>query len=195
MGKIFYIMGKSSCGKDTIYKKLLSLDKCNLKRIVPYTTRPIRDKEQNGVDYYFIDDAKLEEYRGKGLIIELREYNTVHGIWKYLTVDDGNTDLEENDYITIGTPESYEKMVNYYGTKNIVPILITVDDGVRLERALKRERAQEKPKYAEMCRRFLADEQDFSKEILDRLGINNVFANDDLDECVGEIENFILSHR
>ena len=110
-------------------------------------------------------------------------------------MDDGNTDLEENDYITIGTPESYEKMVNYYGTKNIVPILITVDDGVRLERALKRERAQEKPKYAEMCRRFLADEADFSKDILDKLGIDNVFANDDLDECVGEIENFILSHR
>lgn len=195
MGKIFYIMGKSSCGKDTIYKKLLSLDKCNLKRIVPYTTRPIRDKEQNGVDYYFIDDEKLDEYRNKGLIIELREYNTVHGIWKYLTVDDGNTNLENNDYITIGTPESFEKMVKYYGKEKIVPILITVDDGVRLERALKRERAQEKPKYAEMCRRFLADEADFDKSIIESLGINNVFANDDLETCVAKIEDFILSDR
>ena len=195
MGKIFYIMGKSSCGKDTIYKKLLDSENCNLKRIVPYTTRPIRNNEKDGVDYYFIDDAKLEEYAGRGLIIELREYNTVHGIWKYLTVDDGNTDLSSNDYITIGTLESYEKMVNYYGSEKIVPILITVDDGVRLERALKRERAQEKPKYAEMCRRFLADEADFADSIVERLGIRNIFANDDLETTVGNIENFILSHR
>ena len=42
MSKIFYIMGKSSSGKDTIYKKIRE-KLPQLKRITPYTTRPIRE--------------------------------------------------------------------------------------------------------------------------------------------------------
>ena len=49
MGKIVYLMGKSSTGKDTIYKRLLDEMSQRLHRIVPYTTRPIRLKEKNGV--------------------------------------------------------------------------------------------------------------------------------------------------
>lgn len=45
-GKVFYIIGKSSSGKDTIYKRLLS--ETNLKPIVPYTTRPM-EKEKGKV--------------------------------------------------------------------------------------------------------------------------------------------------
>ena len=56
-------------------------------------------------------------------------------------------------------------MQNYFGKENVIPIYIQVDDGVRLERALERERTQKEPKYAELCRRFLADEKDFSEEI------------------------------
>ena len=49
MGKIFYLMGKSASGKDSIYKRLRSL--CpELKSIVLYTTRPMRDGEQEGVE-------------------------------------------------------------------------------------------------------------------------------------------------
>lgn len=55
MGKIFYLMGKSSSGKDTIFKALLSDGELSLKQIVPYTTRPIREGEQNGVEYFFTD--------------------------------------------------------------------------------------------------------------------------------------------
>ena len=42
MGKIFYIMGKSSSGKDTIYKKLLGDRELELRNIILYTTRPMR---------------------------------------------------------------------------------------------------------------------------------------------------------
>ena len=45
MGKIYYMMGKSSSGKDTLYKEVLkALPK--LKTLVLYTTRPIREGEQ-----------------------------------------------------------------------------------------------------------------------------------------------------
>ena len=41
MGKIFYIMGKSASGKDTIYKELIE-KMPKFHSIVPYTTRPLR---------------------------------------------------------------------------------------------------------------------------------------------------------
>lgn len=43
-------------------------------------------------------------------------------------------------------------------------IYIEVEDGERLARALHREGKQEEPRYEEMCRRFLADQVDFSEE-------------------------------
>ena len=50
MGKIFYVMGKSASGKDTIYKELRERIP-ELKTVVLYTTRPIRAGETNGVEY------------------------------------------------------------------------------------------------------------------------------------------------
>ena len=72
MGKIFYLMGKSSSGKDTIYKELVSDEELRLKTIVPYTTRPIREGETDGVEYYFSGEEELEPLLADGKIIELR---------------------------------------------------------------------------------------------------------------------------
>ena len=60
MGKIFCLMGKSSTGKDTIYKRLLEDQELGLQRIVPYTTRPIREGEQEGVEYHFVSEETLQ---------------------------------------------------------------------------------------------------------------------------------------
>ena len=113
MSKIFYLMGKSASGKDTIYKKIKE-QMPELKTIVIYTTRPIREGEKEGVEYHFVDDDKLQEFQNAGKVIELREYNTVHGIWKYFTVNDGQFDAEDN-YIAIGTLESYKGMREHLG--------------------------------------------------------------------------------
>ena len=56
MGKIFYIMGKSASGKDRIYSLLAAHKELNLKTLILYTTRPIRAGEQDGKNYYFVDD-------------------------------------------------------------------------------------------------------------------------------------------
>ena len=85
MGKIFYIMGKSSSGKDTIYKRLLECEDIPFHKIVMYTTRPIRQGEQDGVEYFFVSDKQRQELEDAGKIIELRSYNTVHGVWNYFT--------------------------------------------------------------------------------------------------------------
>ena len=191
MGKIFYLMGKSASGKDTLYKRLLEV--CpKLKTIILYTTRPMRDGETDGVEYYFTTPEVLQRFSEEGKMIELRTYETVSGTWSYATVDDGQVDLGNEDYLAIGTLISYENMRNYYGEDHVIPLYIAVDDGVRLERALRRERQQKKPNYAELCRRFLADEADFSRENLQRLGIEKAYENEDFEECVLQLKNTIV---
>lgn len=194
MGKIYCICGKSSTGKDTIYKRILSDESLSLNNIVTCTTRPIREGEVDGREYRFITDEQAVKLEADGKVIELRAYNTVHGIWKYMTVDDGNVDLANKDYLIIGTLESYVKCRSYFGRENILPIYIEVDDGVRLERALEREKKQDNPKYEEMCRRFLADAKDFSNEKLEEAGIKDKFINNSLEECVEEIREYIRNN-
>ena len=187
-------MGKSSSGKDTLFKEI-GQRLPELKTVVPYTTRPIREGEQNGREYHFVDETGLSKLEEAGRVIELRTYHTVHGLWKYFTVDDGQIDLNTSDYLMIGTLESYEKMREYYGSEYLVPIYIEVESGERLSRALERERMQEEPKYQEMCRRFLADEKDFAEENLHRLGIERRFVNDDKEQCLEEIIEVIYNGK
>lgn len=190
MGKIFYIMGKSSSGKDSVFKEIKKRMP-KLKEIVLYTTRPIREGETDGVEYHFVNERKLQELEQAGRLIEQRAYNTKCGIWRYFTADDGQIDLEQNDYLVIGTLESYAAMRTYFGEEKVVPLYIEVEDGLRLSRALKRERLQAEPKYAELCRRFLADSEDFCEENLMETGIEKRFLNMEFEECVGEICAYI----
>ena len=194
MGKIFYVMGKSSSGKDTIYKQLRERDKA-LRTVVPYTTRPIREGETEGVEYFFVDIDKLARMREGRQIIEERSYNTKCGVWTYFTADDGQIDLEKYDYLMIGTLVSYSALKEYFGAEKIVPVYIQVEDGERLLRAVSRERKEPVPKYAELCRRFLADEKDFSEEQLQRAGVEVRFENEDLEKCLEEIERFIEENK
>ena len=191
MGKIVYIMGKSSTGKDTIYRSILSDKSIKLKKIIPYTTRPIRLGEENGVQYYFTDEDGFTKMCEEGKVIEHRSYDTCYGLWRYFTVNDESLDLDKNNYIIIGTLESYEKTVEYFGKDKILPVLIELDDGVRLQRALNREKKQKVPKYEEMCRRFLADSQDFCSENIKKAGITKSFYNDNLKHCTREIIQYI----
>lgn len=180
-------MGKSASGKDTIYKRLLEEESICLKKIVPYTTRPIRQEETNGVEYFFVTEAQLNALEIQRKIIECRVYNTIHGKWYYFTADDGQIDLDREDYLMITTLEGYEKIRNYFGKERVVPIYIEVEDGLRLERALKREKQQSMPKYKEMCRRFLADSEDFSEDNLKAQHIEKRYANIDFELCLSKI--------
>ena len=120
-------------------------------------------------------------------VIEARTYQTVYGPWTYFTADDGQIELWQYDYLVIGTIESYYALKEYFGDDVMVPLYIEVEDGLRLSRALERERAQTKPQYAELCRRFLADAEDFSEENLERAGIKRRFQNIDKETCMEEI--------
>ncbi len=194
MGKIFYLIGKSCTGKDSLYNIINKDKELNLLPVIRYTTRPIRDGETDGVSYHFVDMDGYRKYKESGSIIEEMVYHTVHGDWYYFTADDGEIDLEHNSYLAIGVLESFAGTAEYFGRDKVIPIYVELDDGVRLERALKRERLPENQKYAEMCRRFLADDKDFCEERIAQLGIPEEarFENNDLNECAGRIRSWIL---
>lgn len=191
MGHLFCLMGKSSSGKDTLYRKILQDGSLPLLRIVPYTTRPARFGEADGVEYYFTDEEQLAKLQRAGKVIELRAYHTVHGVWKYFTVDDGQIDLGHQNYLMIATLEAYVDIRAYFGTASVVPLYVEVEDGVRLQRALEREQQQIEPKYAELCRRYLADEDDFSEEKIRAAGILVRFRNDRMEEACSRIKDYI----
>jgi len=193
MGRIFYLMGKSSSGKDTVYRELLKDQELALSPVLLYTTRPMRAGEKDGQDYHFIGEEKLRRLQSQGCVIEVREYSTVHGIWKYATVDDGTVTAGSADFLAIGTVASYRAVCEWYGREKVIPIYLAVEDGLRLSRALQREKQQENPCYAEVCRRFLADEEDFSAEKLAEAGIVRTFRNDDLKRCLREIKVYLFS--
>lgn len=190
MRKLFVVMGKSATGKDTIYKEIIKRNNINLVPVIMYTTRPIREGEVNGREYNFVDEDTKQEIEKQGKILEIRTYNTVEGPWHYFTADDENWE-DDHDHIMIGTLETYAEIRKNCSNREIIPIYIEVEDGERLSRALLREKNEKNPNYEELCRRFIADTHDFSQENLKSLDINKVFMNNNLEETIEEVLNFL----
>lgn len=192
MAKIFVLMGKSASGKDTLYSRIIADSTVSVSTIVPYTTRPIRSGETEGAEYHFVTNEQFQALKASGKVVESRTYHTVHGDWSYFTADDGQFDLSGNtNYLLINTLEGFLQLADYFGREYVVPLYVEVEDGLRLERALARERAQDTPKYAELCRRFLADTEDFSENKLAAAGVNKRFSNVDMEQCLKELKAVI----
>ena len=191
MKSLFYLMGKSSSGKDTIYKHIMCDMGLGLKPLVPYTTRPRREGEVEGREYRFVSREQFEVMKEAGEVAEYRVYNTVHGEWIYFTAFEKQVLESKDSYIVIGTLESYVSTIKALPEERICPIYIELDDGERLARALARERKQVNPRYKEMCRRYLADSEDFAEEKLKEAGLTRRFYNNVLNECVEEVRNYI----
>lgn len=192
MGILFTVIGKSASGKDRIYRELLRDDSLDLTPFVTCTTRPMRTGEKNGREYFFTDVETMRGLEAAGKIVESRVYPTVHGDWYYFTADDGQMESEKN-LLGICTLESYNALKKHYGAEKVCPLYITCEDGTRLLRSIEREKRQKEPSYAEVCRRFLADEEDFSAEKIREAGIVRFFSNDRrIEDCLSELNQYIL---
>lgn len=167
-----------------------------LAPLVSYTTRPIREGEVDGETYHFTDEAGLKSLQEQGKVIEVRCYQTVCGPWYYFTADDGSVEAEGGDRLYIGTLVSYEKLRDHFGEDRVCPIYIEVEDRTRLERSIARESRQKTPRYEEVCRRFLADQEDFAEEKLAAAGIGRRFSNQgEPGECLEQVRAYIWSMR
>lgn len=192
MGRLYCLLGKSCAGKDTVFARLMADGALGLRSVVTYTTRPRRAGEVEGREYHFVRQEEFDRIRASGRMIESRTYHTVQGDWHYFTVDDGQVDLLAGDYLLIGTLESYEALKRYYGADRVVGLYLTIGGRERLMRLIGRESVQSTPDWREVCRRFLADEEDFSEEKLARIELMR-YENDCLDACVDKIRAQIAS--
>lgn len=116
------ICGKSGSGKTTIVNELL---KNGWKKVVQYTTRPPRDGEVNGIDYYFISvDEFLNKVKG-GFFVEWQVYNTIEGNWYY-----GSTmkDYFGDKKVAILPPKSLVEVKTKLQSLKIYSIYIVGDD-------------------------------------------------------------------
>lgn len=186
MGKLFVLIGKSASGKDFLMSRVLA--ECpHLKRLVSYTTRPKRGDEEDGCEYFFVEETFFEEKRKEGKLIEERIYQTRSGSWRYGTIDECESFIGHS-YLAIKDPQGAQKLREYYGKENVVIIHVTVDDGIRLMRAINRELTQGTPDYSGICRRFLADEEDF-KNITPDFEVQNMEASTAVKKLRGIIHN------
>lgn len=184
-------MGPSSSGKDAIKRRLIKDNKFCFKEMIMSTTRPKRTGEVEGREYYFKTVEEMLKLEEEGKIIEKRKYDTAYGPWYYFTTS-SSIDLEHYNYIGSNTLEGLDEFVKFYGLDNIISFLIKVDDGIRLERALNRERKEKYPKYKELCRRFLADDIDFREENINKREITSIiYNNGSIDNTIGEIEKVL----
>lgn len=164
MGKIYCIIGKSATGKDTIYKAIKEEYYSDIEPIVTYTTRPKRKGEKEGEEYHFVSYEQFLDYDEQDLILEQRKYDTVYGEWVYFTL---KFDFKEDkDYIILTTIEGALAIQNYYGEENVSVVCISAFGKTRLLRSINREKKVDGKCFNEICRRFLADEEDYS---LDKL--------------------------
>ncbi len=191
MGKLFYLMGKSASGKDSLLADLRAFFGDRLRSVVLYATRPIRTGETDGKSYHFLTNEEFRKKEAAGEVIESRLYHTVYGPWIYATMNDGQIQPDRYSYLMVGTLESFMATRRFFGEDTVVPLYVEVENGERLARALRRERAEEHPRYAELCRRFLADEEDFSEAKLAEAGITRRFVNDDRCRCFRELRDAV----
>ena len=180
MSRVFCLVGKSCSGKDTLYARILERHP-ELIPVIPHTTRPRRAGEVDGHNYWFVTETQLRQFEAQGDVLEKREYRTVQGLWTYFTL---RFDLD-TDRLLITTLAGARALMDCYGPGHVRVVYLHVDDRTRLLRYIDRESRQARPDYAEVCRRFLADQTDFSEEQLAQFPrLHRIDTGAEMEECL-----------
>lgn len=152
--KIVALFGPAGSGKDYIQKQIIKTawGTSHLHEIISCTTRPPRENEVHGIDYYFIPSA--DEFMNRENLQNWLEFTHFRGWWYGTSLKD----LSE-DKINIGVfnVQGVETLLQREDCE-VLPILIHTYDKLRLMRQLVRE---VNPDCYEICRRFQADKEDF----------------------------------
>lgn len=146
------IVGKSGSGKDSVVKKLTNF--YDYKKIVTWTTRPMRLKEIQDVTYHFTDEETFEEKIEEGFFAEWKKYESIEGTWYYGTALLDLTTFNE-DKIIILTPDGYQDIKDIIG-KDTLTVYLKSKNRILKSRLKKRG---DNPK--EIKRRLRHDKKDF----------------------------------
>ena len=181
--KLFCILGKSGAGKTTVADSVSRYT--NTPLVVTSTSRPIREGEINGVDYFFRSRKELVDLHKQGLLAEYNIYNN----WLYAT-EVSQVDLSNSSKIIVVDINGYEQLKNVVGEENVVGIYLSVSDKERLLRALNRE---DKPNCGEICRRFMSDKDLFKplEQRKENLNFYKVKNNGNIGQTIKKVCNII----
>lgn len=191
--KLITLTGTSACGKDSLLNKVLESNK-NIKPIISVTTRPKREGETDGVEYKFITLEELTELYNNEELIEIREYNTKHGVWYYGITKD-SIDVDSDDiYIVIVDVQGVVQLRQYLNSLKsdnikVESVFINCSGKERMFRSLTREQNLNDEQIAEICRRYLDDQANVGayKEAFDIILRNEL--PQDIDRCVSIINS------
>ncbi|MHC1685487.1 MAG: guanylate kinase [Clostridiaceae bacterium] len=190
MGKIYCLIGRSSVGKDTI---AVELEKRGFLKAVSFTTRPKRENEVDGIDYFFVTNDKFNKMREVNKIIESRQYYSNDILWQY-GLADVSFNLKENDNIVVVDFMGYLELKKYFGEDVVKSIYVYVDNyGSLLMRSLKRQPNASKEQVEEICRRFLKDNEEMNEDV--EKACDFKVNNENLEESIKEILEFVKLHK
>ena len=152
MKKVIAIVGKAGSGKNTIVNQLVKTYPDKFNKIISYTTRPQREKEQNGIDYHFVSKDYFFKKIYNNEVMEYTSFNN----WQYGTMKDSYLDNKIN--IGIFNPEGIDNLL-IKSDIDLTVIYITCNNKIRLIRQLNREL---EPNIEEIIRRYQTDKSDFN---------------------------------
>lgn len=170
MYNIIAIMGQSGAGKDSMLQSALTAigTQEGLHEIIPCTTRPKREGDKDGVNYYFYLSSEFEEKLLHDEILEFARFNN----WWYGT----SYESVKEDKLNVG-------VFNPFGVRqlldnpecNVTVFWVQAAGKNRLLRQLNRE---ESPDVDEIVRRYSADKEDFKDIDFDYISIPNETCDD-----------------
>lgn len=179
---MFIIGGKTCSGKN---KVALELTKRGYKRCILYTTRPVREKEKQDVDYHFITDEKFERMEKEGFFAETKTYSTVFGEWRYGSAIE---DYKDDDKLfIILTPDGIASVKSKLSFSPKIIYLYANNRTIEERLKARGDNANEAK------RRIVSDNADFKgfDRIADRIVYNNLSNN--IVEVANKIEAFLHS--
>lgn len=177
--KVLVICGKTACGKTTIVKGITN----KYNEVKSYTTRPKRKGETN--EYVFVTKEEFDRMASENKFINIRDYYTEYGLWRYGTPLEVLSNTENP--MLILDEQGLENIQGKLGWHNIISILIEADESIRLQRSLNRDEITEQ-NAREIKRRIKDDDIKFKKREL----YDYILDNNNLDELQKNIE-FILN--
>lgn len=151
MYKIIALMGEAGSGKDRTMQAVLEANH-NLHEIISCTTRPMRQGEAHGVNYFYYTPEQFGQKVLDGEMLECTVFND----WFYGTSYDS---VRSDGVINIGVfnPTGVESLLARPDC-DVIVFWVKCNDKTRLLRQLNRE---EDPDVREVVRRFQADYNDF----------------------------------
>jgi len=129
--EVIAIVGESCSGKTTISKSLADI--INGNEIISLTSRPPRDGEVNGEDYWYVTEEVIDILNDNG---ELIEY-TIHNGNKYALAKSDFYVNQSN--IVVCNLDGVDNLIDYFGEDNIILIRVHATENTRRERALIRD--------------------------------------------------------